>query len=659
MNDFIDRYLKLTPQKTSMRLLFIYIFSAYSFGLLVRLILLYQVSSIESFWLNGDPVPIYSPDAGLYGYYAKKLLLGANYPMTSEFMPGYLIYWIVGIFSFNIDWVMLLLPAFLAPLIVIPVILMAQVYRQATLGFFAALIAAIGVNFYTRSYIGYMDTDTLNLFFPYMAIASFMMAVSRRNYSSFIWLVVGLISLGAFYFWYHSSLVIIAAILIMFLVVASVILRSKYIAVVSVLLVVISLFFISPEKISKRATDYINKSSTVVLQGKGETYHFVNTLKSVAEAQQVSIFSVNEHYIGMMPYVALATLGFVLLCIAQPLFLIALPMVVLAYAVSYAGMRFSMFATPIFALGFVGLMYILAKQKESYRYPAIALSLAGVALMIVNVLRVNPSFTPNYFLNSDVKALKDFAKKSKQKDLLVSWWDYGWPMWYYTGRNNTLIDNGRHGADTYLVSKLLLSKNDTFIANSLEYFADKQRGNSEILPSLIKSEDIKKTFETLKVNRPKRKKDRDIYFMLHRDMLLTFNTIEDFANIDINTAHKIRENSQLFISDLLRPYSKREPVVHGDTFDFDLRSGVIKGTDGASTQIRGVIIVDNFKVTAAKPYNPRSAMNLIIYNKTKAIYLENSAMNTFLIKALLLDQYSRERFEKVVQTDTFKIFKIR
>ena len=68
-----------------------------------------------------------------------------------------------------------------------------------------------------------------------------------------------------------------------------------------------------------------------------------------------------------------------------------------------------------------------------------------MGIMLVNIARLTPSFMPNYFLDDDVKVLRDFAKTSHSKDLVVSWWDYGWPLWYYTGRNNTLIDNGRHG----------------------------------------------------------------------------------------------------------------------------------------------------------------------------------------------------------------------
>lgn len=662
MKHFIDTYLKLEPEKTSLFQLLVYISIAYLFGLLIRFILWYQVSSIESFWFDGAPLPIYSADAGLYGYYAKQLLAGAHYSFTSEYIPGHLIYGLVTLFHLNIDWVMFLLPAFLAALVVIPIILMGYAYHNAKLGFYAALISVIGINFYTRSHVGYMDTDTLNLFFPYMAVASAMMALQQRK---IIWVILFIVSLAGFYLWYHSALIIIAAIAAMAIIVAPFIFKKKLVTILSVLLVITSLFFIDFSKVVQRASDYFHADNTLTIQGTTDIYHFKNTLESVAEAQQVNVLSANEHYVGMIPYTILATIGFLLLAIAQPAFLIALPLIALGYAAAIMGMRFTMFATPAYALGFVTLGFLLFRwleqkfENQKWRQLSLLFTIIGVTLMLVNILRTNTAFHPSYFQHNDVKALQAFRAQSQQKDLLISWWDYGWPLWYYTGRNNTLIDNGRHGADTYLVSKLLLSNSDKFVANALHYFSEKQQGNSEILAKLASHEDLPHRFLELEQQIPTTPKSRDTYIMLHRDMLLTFKTLEDFAHIDLVSGEKTKENSQLYISDLLQPYSKNNRIIQGDTFDFDLHNGNIKGRDGATAQVNGIIIAEHGKVVAAKRYNPHSAMNLIIYNKTKAIYLDNRALNTFLIKALLFDQYDKKRFEKTVETETFKIFKLK
>ncbi len=648
-------FLQFPQEASSATRVALYMLIAYLFGMLVRFVLWYQVVPFEAFWLEGHPLPIYSPDAGLYGYYAKQLLLGVSYPFSAEYMPGRLIAFFVGTFGFDVDWVVFLLPAFLAPLVAIPTVLMAHALGSAKLGFYAALIATIGINFYSRSYLGYMDTDLLNLFFPYMAVASAMMALTRK---SVLWVVLFVASLAGFYVWYHSALAIIAAIIAMVFVVAPLVYRQRIVAVVSAVLVIAALLFVDFEKVGKRASDYYNTQSSIDVTAKGQTYHFVNTLDSVSEAQDVNVLSAHPLYISMAPYTVLATLGFILLALMRPVLLMALPLIALGYAASVMGMRFTMFATSAYALGFMGL-FMLAGSWLKWRYVSVIGVIAGVAIMVLNVMQLNPTCTPSFFKNDDVATLESFAHTSSEDDLLISWWDYGWPLWYYTGHRNTLVDNGRHGADTYLVANLLLSKSDAFVANAMHYFGAKQQDGQQILPHLAKEENLQARFDALRQGSINLPLERDIYIMLHRDMLLTFQTLEDFAHIDLSSGQMQREHAQIYISDLLRPYTKKVSIINGDTFDFDLRNGMIKGHDGATTQVHGVIIAENGNVVAAKPYNARSSMNLIIYNKTKAIYLDNNALNTFLVKALLLDRYDQNRFEKVAETEAFKILKLK
>ncbi|MBN2896228.1 MAG: glycosyltransferase family 39 protein [Campylobacterales bacterium] len=653
------RYIKIEPKPTTPLQIGLMMLIAYSVGVFVRLWLWQQNIPIEAFWLEGRPLSVYSPDAGLYGYYAKELLQGVRYPMDAEHMAGYLIYWIVSIFNLNIDWAMYLLPAFLAPLVAIPTVLMGHALGHTRMGFYAALIAVCGVNYYTRSYVGYMDTDVLNLFLPYMAVASGMMALERR---SWLWAVGGVLFLGAFYGWYHSSAVIIAALLGMALIVAPWVLRRRLAWLLSATALLAGLALANYDTIASRAGDYLHKSETVRVEAASGSYHFVDTLQSVAEAQGTRLFFIHDAYVGMAPYTIAATLGFVLLLMGRLSLALALPLLALGFLATLGGLRFVMFATPAFALGFVGLWVIAAQRLGGFGAlwtPVIATAL-GLGVMLLNIARLNPSFAPSYFVSDEVAALRAFAKQSTQEDLLFSWWDYGWPLWYYTGRNNTLIDNGRHGPDTHLAARVLLASNDTFAANALRYFAEQQRGGGEILRPLAAREDIAQRFEDLELLRPVEvNATRDVYLLLHRDMLLTFKTLEEFASIDIKSGARKAASMQLYISDLRRPYDKHEPMLRGDTFDFDLRSGVIRGHDGAQTRIAGVMVIQEGGVVAAQRYDASSSMHLLIYEGKKAIYLDQQAMQTLLVRALLLGQYDRSRFEKVAQTPRMLLLRLK
>lgn len=658
MQRFVKKYLYVHSQPSSLRLLVLYILIAFVCTLAVRLLLWYHITDVDAFWLEGSPLPIYSPDAGLYGYYAKQLLAGASYPFVSEYMPGYLIYFLVSTFHLNIDWVMFLLPAFLASLVVIPIILMGYAVGLLRVGFYAALIGGIGINFYTRSHLGYMDTDTLNLFFPYFGIAAMLLALQRRSY---FWGIVFLVALGGFYYWYHSSLVIIAALIAVAVLITPFILKNRRVTILSAIIMIAALFTVDYSKVSQRAHDYFSAEHAITLKGAHETYRFTNTLGTVSEAADTSIFKISPVLTGTEFYVVFASVGYVCLILSRPVFLLALPLLALGYGASVLGMRFSMYATPILAFGFVYLLFVINRFLPYKAVPILG-TLSGIAVMLYNILTVNSTLAPCFFKKDDVLALREFSNINTKDDLIYSWWDYGWPLWYYLGTNNTLVDNGRHGSDSYLIARLLMSSNQNFVANAMRYFSEKnQEGRSrhiyEVLPYVIKTENLHDILQELNYNIPTSQRGRGTYFMLHRDMLLTFGTIENFANTDLKNGTGSR-HSELYISDLLQPYAAQSPIIYGDTFTFDLRNGVMQGNNGAKAVIHGVIVSENGRIKAAKQYNKNATHILIIYNKTKAIYLDMNAFNTFLVQTLLLDKYDSALFEKIVQTPRFKILKL-
>ncbi len=393
MQRFVKKYLYVDSQDASLRTLSLYMIAAYLFAVGIRLILWYQHADIDAYWLHGAPLPIYSPDAGLYGYYAKQLLAGASYPLVSEYMPGRLVYFFVSVFGFHIDWVMFMLPAFLSSLIVIPMVLIGYALTLPKVGFYAALIGGIGINFYTRSHLGYMDTDTLNLFFPYLAIAFFLLALRKK---SLLWGLLSIAALVGFYYWYHSSLVIIAALAATALLVTPFILKSRIAGIVIILTIIVALFVVDTSNIVKRMGDYVESTQAITLHGAHGTYHFTNTLATVSEALDTSILKISPVLVGTGIYVVLATLGYLLLVIARPALLAALPLLILGYGASFLGMRFTMYATPVLAFGFVYLLCLLNTRFARRHIPVFG-TVAGIALMLYNIIIVNHSAAPCFF----------------------------------------------------------------------------------------------------------------------------------------------------------------------------------------------------------------------------------------------------------------------
>ncbi len=45
-------------------------------------------------------------------------------------------------------------------------------------------------------------------------------------------------------------------------------------------------------------------------------------------------------------------------------------------------------------------------------------------------------------------------KMSDAKDYTLAWWDYGYPIWFYSN-TNTIIDGGKHQNDNFIISKIM------------------------------------------------------------------------------------------------------------------------------------------------------------------------------------------------------------
>ncbi len=697
--------LQLPEDSSSTKKVLIYLFTAYFFAVATRAALYFQTADISAFWLNGQPLPIWSPDAGLYGYYAKQILGGHTYPFVSEYMPGYVIAGVVKLSGFSIDSIMFWLPAVLSSLIVLPVLMAAHAYRQDTLGLIAALLAATSANFYTRSHLGYMDTDVLNVFFPWMAIAYWIYAL---KHNSIFYAVLAAIMLGLFRLWYHSSDAIIFGLFFGLLVTGILFFRKQNVAYQTIILAAPMLlpipfwaslssviatgflfgflekrlaitpkhylflllaaavaipFIINLTSYIERAQDYFSKSDMLAIATSHGVFHFQDSLSSVIEAKGAPIWQVSPVFKGLLAYIFPAIIGFFLLAAAYRAFAIAAVLLILGFLSPIVGIRFTIYATPALALGFAYLLILLMHhffiQQRIRQLFTAAVSMAALLLMGMNIALFNPHLQPFYFHKNEVKALEDFSMQADNNDLILSWWDYGWPIWYYTGKNITLVDNGLNHSDTFYVGNMLLSSNPTFVAHSAAYARKiRNSGVKEVIPYIARHGDVFEQFKLLSNPQNSVEAPGNSYILLHRDMLAVLPTIAATADRDPRSGNPTRHR-QFYLSELQKPYDGKDPILHGDTFTLDLRSGIITGSNGASSRVSGVAVSENGKLTAAQRFDANAPMYLIIYNRTKALYMDKSVFNSFLIQALVLGVYNKTYFEPVAETGIMKLFKVR
>ncbi|HIC79298.1 MAG TPA: hypothetical protein EYP02_08960, partial [Sulfurovum sp.] len=228
----------LEDRQKNLKQLFFYILLAYLLSVAVRLFLYYQVSDNHNYLYNGNIIPLWTADAGLYGYYANQILSGISYPFVAEYMPGYLLSWIVNITGMELDKVLFFAPAFLSSLIVIPIILIANRYKMATFGLYSAFIGSVMTSYYYRTHLGYYDTDVLNVFLPLLAIYFLIKLVEDREPTDALFASLSLLS---FSLWYHSSSAIILAIVAVYFLYIMIYNRKENLSYQSLFLLVIAL----------------------------------------------------------------------------------------------------------------------------------------------------------------------------------------------------------------------------------------------------------------------------------------------------------------------------------------------------------------------------------------------------------------------------------
>ena len=710
----IQKFLNIDTEVPQLKYTLFYILFAYFFAFATRLIMLYHMVPDAVVWQdNGVPVPILSPDTALYGYYAQEILSGHYYSIdTPDRLPAYMLAFVTFVFSANMDWVIFLLPVFLVSLTIIPIILIGNTLRLPKLGLFAALFAMADLNFFLRSHLSYYDTDVLNLFFPLMIIWAMMQVVLRQKQ---MYLLYGGLFFWLFGLWYHSSASISAALIFGFAATVFLFFRQNtlnfqaifvftaavlpfYPILSFVAMLMVFLFFlwlntritttpnpyilllilgalavliVDPSHYYQRAMTYFDRPEMIALHGKETTYYFLNQLTNVAEAIQTNIVQPFGFFNRQSSLVVLSTMGFILgLIVFRGMFFL-LPLFILGYSSSLTGGRFMMYATPALAFGMAFLiLFVFDKWKHVSRLNLPLASMRNITVAIILFYMTNIIYiaSKNYnvvFRADEVTAIRHFSTQLTPNDTLLTWWDFGWPLWYYTGYANTMADNGEHGSyDSYAISRILMSDSQTFSANASLYFSQMQKeAHAHGIPYALeylarKGVDLNVTLETLSqksLGSPKPK--GDVYILLRNDMYNKMYSIDRSSNFDI-TSGKFFHNKMTVMDTFKQKYLVDEPLAKGTLFTVDNVNGIALGAENQTVPLKAIAVSNQHKLYALRRYNHETPLSLLITKDVFAIYLDNALFNSFFIQAYMFDNYDRSRFEKVVETEYMKIFKV-
>ncbi|MBA1438520.1 MAG: peptide transporter [Epsilonproteobacteria bacterium] len=697
----------------------------------MRLIWVYHFSGYEQFNYN-DQLMINTNDGYYFAEGAKDLLKnkvvnpeGKNYfdqlhnandlsPVTTA--TSQLTAFFAKILPFSFESILLYMPVVLSSLIVIPIILIARDLKNLEMGFIAALLASIAWSYYNRTMAGYYDTDMLNIVLPMVLLWSIIWAIDTNEDK---YLLIAAFDILVYRWWYPQSYALEFAFFGMILAYTVIFDRKniynyKLMAImlfammgtagwIRLVLVLAAFTLLRQEKMQKYVY-YLFGAAVVVffatggfnpiwlqLQGyvfrqsiageqEGLGLHFFTVMQTVREAGKIPFETFANRISGHTITFIISLAGYLYLLYRHRIILFSLPLVGLGFLAYFGGLRFTIYAVPVLAMGMAFLITELAGKLPTLRLQVLTMAALTLAVLYPNYKHIENYKVPTVFTQNEVKVLEKLGQIANSEDYVVSWWDYGYPIRYYADVK-TLVDGGKHsGAVNFPVSFMLTKPQEVaakmarldveytektfkFVEEHKEEIKDKNFtvfSNIEQMTTDYGFRDTNDFLRSLSDDIKLPQKTRDIYFYLPYRMLNIYPTIALFS--DINLMNGVQKPRPLFF--VTHRFNNQGSVVL-------LGNGVVLNKQNMSVKIGNkTLSLRRFvKTTYDKQMKLHLQEQLINFaSNITLIYM--ASYNTFLlvdektynssyIQMMVLDKYDENLFEKLIDTPQAKVFRLK
>ncbi|MCF6245176.1 MAG: peptide-binding protein [Sulfurovum sp.] len=683
---------------------------AYVFSFAIRMIWVYQFQDNPNFMWNGQ-LMINTNDGYFFASGAQQELSGLHQSNPRVFgMWDYGVIFFTTLFvkitPFSLETVTLYMPAVISSLVVIPMILISRLYKQTLWGFFAALLGSIAWSYYNRTMVGYYDTDMFSAMAPMFILFFLMKSTIDFNLKSALYAAI---SIAIYPFLYDAGLSIVYAMGIMYALYMIFYHRDDNTTYLSLILVFVSLLpfpLVAPFEyvikvivliglyfVLKKTT--LEQKTWMILSGilflsflffgnvfslifakivgytatgtADEGLRFYGVAQTVREAGQIPFSMFANRISGSQIGVLIAFVGYVTLVIKHRAFILALPLIGIGAFALVGGLRFTVYAVPVAAMGAIYLFFVLGDFFKNKKIKYVFIVFATAMMIYPNIMHIIGYKVPTVLNKTEVQDLVKLNDISDPKDYTLTWWDYGYPIWYYSD-TSTLIDGGKHNNDNFIISKILQTPSSELAANlsrlAVETYVDSNysivantlfgNGKSDQLdPNLILSE-----LENGSYDIPA--KTRDIYLYLPYRMLRIFPTVAVFGNLDLNTGKSVRKIS-FFPTNAVGNQDGMISLANGIVFD--AKNGVI--TLGSQKKnIKNFIVTEATKSGKLNTQSQLFHMDgeyVVVFMKSYGQFLvmDEETFNSMYIQMFVLGKYDKNLFELVVSSPYSKIYKLK
>jgi len=696
--------LKQILQENKQTLLYIAI--AYIFSVAMRFIWVFQFQDYAPFHFH-DTFMINTNDGYFWAEGARDILAGVkdiNSSSPIESAPSVLTAFFAKLLPFKFETVIFYMPVFLSSLVVIPIILIAKTLKNLEMGLIAALLGGIAWSYYNRTMAGYYDSDMLNIVLPMFLLWSIIWAVNTQKN---IYLLVTALDILVYRWWYPQSYSLEFAFFAMILGYVLIFERKnlyyyKLLAImmfammngdgyIRFILVVGAYFLFTNKKYDKYLFYILGASIFAFLitggltpiwhqidgylfrksisdEGSGLGLHFFTVMQTVREAGHISFETFANRISGSVITFVLSLLGYGYLIYRHRIMLFSLPLVGLGFVAYVGGLRFTVYAVPVLAMGIAFLITQIADKMPTKKLRYLSAIAFTLLILLPNYLHIQGYKVPTVFNTDEVKVLEALKHKAQRKDYAVAWWDYGFPIRYYANVH-TLADGAQHsGARNFPISYILTHPQEQSAKMArLDVEYDVKRSETNTTGSLIEKmtkdygfNDTNDFLLSLQTDIKLPKKTRDVYLYLPFRMLNIYPTVALFSNLDLMTG-KEQKRPFFYKSRGLKDVGDKILLGNGIAIDKKTSSLVLGAKKVPIRRFVKTAYDKQGKLHVNSQLIDFTAQLSVIYMRNYGAFLivDENTYNSTYVQLFVLEHYDKNLYEKVIMSPSVKIYKLK
>jgi len=691
-------------------ILLLFIAIAYLFSIGVRMYWPMHFADNASMFYAGQ-LMINTNDGYFFASGAQKELLGLHASNPRVFgMWDYGVIFFTTLFAkitpFSLETIILYMPAVISSLVVIPVILISRLYNQVLWGFLAALLGSIAWSYYNRTMTGYYDTDMFSAMAPMFILFFLMKSTIDFNLRSGLYAALAIViypflydaglsivyAMGIIYaiymiFYHRNEKTTYLSLILIFVSLLPFPLLSPFEYIVKIAVLVILYFVLRKSSLEQKKLMMITAGLFIVflffgnvlglILGKIANYistgtkesglHFYSVVQTVREAGQIPFSTFANRISGSQIGVVIPFIGYIVLVLRHRAFILALPLMGIGIFALFGGLRFTVYAVPVAAMSAIYLFFVLGDFLKDKKLKYAFVTFATAAMLYPNIQHIIGYKVPTVLNKAEVQDLVKLDSIADPKDYTLSWWDYGYPIWYYSD-TSTLIDGGKHNNDNFIISKIMQTSSPELAANlsrlAVETYVDsnysivantlfKNKQEDQMDPNLLLSELEDPTYELPK-------KTRDIYLYLPYRMMRIFPTVAVFGNLDLTTGQAERKIS-FYPTNAVS--NKNGIIAFRNGITFNAKKGEI--TLGQQKKsVKYFIVTQNTKqgkMQLQSQLYDADGEYAIVYMKSynTFVVMDSETFNSTYVQMFMLEKYDKNLFELVVSSPYSKIYKLK